>query len=134
VKHSERLQAFRARQAGLTLQESEDIARAVQICKRVEDGADQGFHVANVVSHRTGEAKLDVTWLGVVTQLEAVKAREIAWMLLEATAVAEAEASLVRFLHEKVEMPIEAAAGMLNEFRGYRKADPQSLVDHKGTH
>jgi hypothetical protein len=134
VKHSERLQAFRARQTGLTLQESEDIARAVQICKRIEDGADKGFHVANVVSHRTGEGKLDVTWLGEVAQLEAVKAREIAWMILEAAAVAEAEASLVRFLHEKVEMSLESAGSMLNDFREYRKANPQSLVDHKGTH
>jgi hypothetical protein len=134
MKLSERLEGFRARLPQITLDESTDLLKAVQIVKRMETGADGGFHVVNLVSHATGEGKLDVTWLGQLAQLDAVKAREIAWILLEAAAVAEAEASFMRFIRDKVGVPIEKAAMMLHDFREYRTADPQSLVEHKETH
>jgi len=61
-------------------------------------------------------------------QLTPEAARSTAWVLIEAASVAEAEASLTRFLRQSVGMTPEAAAAMLADFRGYREADPQSLV------
>jgi hypothetical protein len=89
--------------------------------------------VTSLVSHATGEGRLDVVWHGVIKQLSPQEARSTAWVLIEAASVAEAEAALMRFLKAEVGLPEEKAAIMLAHFRDYRDADPQSLVSTSET-
>ncbi len=142
MKHSELITGLRAR---LFPRGAHDIApvrpqaddydlllAVAQICTRLESGAD--FSIANVVSHRDGQGKLDVTWLGMMTQIEPVKAREIAWLLLEGAAIAESESSLIRFLQDRIGLKPEGAAQILQDFRRHREHDPTGLIGAEETH
>lgn len=131
MTHQQAVANLRSR---LTSQMSEDertaLLKVEQILRRLEQG--EGFHVANLVSHKDGRPRLDVSWMGMLAQIEPAQGREIAWMLLEAAAVAECEAFLVRFLKQNVGVTPEAAAGMLADFRQYREQEPTaSLVGNK---
>jgi hypothetical protein len=107
------------------------LLEAAQFQKR-NDEAGYEFRIVNIVSQRTGQGMLDVSWGGYQAQLETVKAREIAWMLLEGAAVAESEAAVLRFMKQRVGLDDMRAAQMLHDFRDYRKTglDGSSLVDH----
>lgn len=111
----------------LTADEELLLREAEQQTRRLDE-AGNDFKVQTLVSHKTGEGKLDVVWMSSLAQVAPVNAREIAWILLEAAAVAEAEAMLMRFLKDKVGLAPEKAAVMLNDFRGYREAEKGSLV------
>jgi len=132
MKHPERLAAIEA----LLAQPISDpthaqaLREAHQILTRLS--TERAFEVTTIVSHETGEGKLDVVWCGQLTQMSPADARATAWVLVEAAAVAEAEAMLSRFLKESLGQSGEAAAVMVREFRRYREADPQSLVQQKG--
>ena len=102
-----------------------------QILKRIEDAGGE-FSVVNIVSQVTGEGKLDVTWGDVPKQLDPVKAREIAWLLLEGAAIAESEAAVMRFMKDRVGLDATKSAQMLQDFRRYRDERPASLVGEKG--
>jgi len=103
-------------------QTAERLAKAERVKGRGE------LSVTSLVSHASGEGRLDVVWHGAVAQLSPQEARSTAWILIEAASVAEAEAALMRFLKAEVGLPEEKAAIMLAHFREYRDADPQSLV------
>jgi hypothetical protein len=122
---------------GIVLTKDDKIALQIAAqMLRLQGGSDGEFKVANIISHRTGHGMVDVQWLGQQTQLEIVKAREIAWMLLEVAAGAETEAQLVQFLQEQG-MPQPAAIGMLQAFRAHKEAhrDQDSLLaDKRDTH
>jgi hypothetical protein len=122
---SERIAAIRN-----TMSNTDDrqvLMEVEQILRRLESSGGE-FEVTNIVSHRTGKGMLDVAWMGQLAQMTPEKARETAWILLEAAAVAEAEAMLMRFLRERVGLSPEKAAGMLSDFRRYRQQEPGSLV------
>jgi hypothetical protein len=105
--------------------------KALQVLRRLDEGGDGEFHVNTIVSRRTGDGLLDVVWFGQAAQIDVVKAREIAWILLEAASAAQTDEMFVRFAHEKIGVPREAATAMLQDFRDYRAEKPRSLVDHK---
>jgi hypothetical protein len=104
-----------------------------QIAGRL-DSAGRGFQATSLVSHRTGKGRIDVVWLEQVAQLSPEEARSTAWVLVEAAAVAEAEAMLMRFLEERVGLEPERAAMMLRDFRAYRDEEPGSLVVDEEAH
>lgn len=137
LSRSERLQLLRHRfgEAG-HLSEAEErlLAEVAQISARLE-AAPQEFSVTSVVSMTTGEARLDVTFHGQVAQVDPVKGREMAWMLLEGASIAEAEAMLVRFSRQKFGITEGQATALLNDLRSFRGelANQGSLVGHKRT-
>lgn len=114
----------------LTADDKTALAIGAQIL-RLQDTA-RDFMVANIISHRTGKGMVDVQWLGQQAQLEIVKAREIAWMLLEVAAGAETEAMLVQFFTGQG-LARDKAIGMLQAFRRFKDEtrDPDSLLAHK---
>jgi len=116
----------------LTTIDEEVLAQAYQTALRLATQKGDSLTVTSIVSNRTGEGKLDIVWLGQLAQLSPADARATAWVLIEAASVAEAEAALIRFLKERVELSAEKAAQMLNEFRGYRDADPHASLVSKG--
>jgi hypothetical protein len=109
--------------------EREDVLKAAQQLKRIHDAGHE-FSATAVVSQATGAGLADIVWGGYLAQLEPVKAREIAWILLEVAAVAESEAGLMRFLRDRVGVSPEKASIMLNDFRHYRD-EASSLVGLK---
>jgi hypothetical protein len=129
---NQELDAFR-RRVTKDARDADDLLllKCVQILKRIDEAGGH-FQIANIVSQRTGEGKLDVTWGDVPMQLDPVKAREIAWMLLEGASIAESEAAVVRFLKDRVGIDAERAAMVLQDFRRYREQAPASLVGEKG--
>ncbi len=133
MSRQERLTALRERLSGIVSADEQLLLQELhQIVVRLESAGDR-FEVTSVISHRTSRALLDVVWLGQLAQLEPVKAREVAWMLLEAAAVAEAEAHLFRFMTQAVLLEPDRAAAMLADFRRYRDEDQSSLVGHDRT-
>lgn len=111
--------------------EAQLLDELAQMVARLE-AAPHEFAVTSVVSRSTGEGKLDVAWHGMLAQIDPVKAREIAWMLLEAASIAEAEAMLVRFARDKIGISEGQGTALLNDLRAFRAAlDNQgSLVGH----
>jgi hypothetical protein len=131
----DRLQALRCR-----LEAHEQLTPAdvnllimVEAMIRPMDMAETDLSLTTIVSQATGQGRLNLVIDKTrVIQLEPVKAREIAWMLLEASAVAEAEAAVLRFMRQKVGIDADRAAYMLQDFRRYRDEDPGTLlVDDK---
>lgn len=96
------------------------LLEAAQFMKRNDEGGYE-FMLEAIVSQRTGAGMLAVSWGGYQAQLETVKAREIAWMLLEGASVAEAEAAVMRFMCERVKLDPVRAAQALQDFRNFRK-------------
>lgn len=113
------------------------LAELTQMVDRLEK-APHEFAVTSVVSQQTGEGKLDVAWHGQLGQIDPVKAREIAWILLEAASIAEAEAMVVRFAREVVGVSEGQGTAILNDLRRFRSGmkNQGSLVGHdpKATH
>lgn len=125
----ERWREFRQkveRAGGVTEDEQLLMFQVEQILARL-DLAPNEFSVTTIVSSSTSKGMLDVTFGGQVAQLEPVKAREIAWSLMEAAAVAETEEYAMRFLREELGWG-EKAARLLLQFRKYRSASQSSLV------
>jgi hypothetical protein len=136
VKHAERLAVI---EHMLTVHSECSNPAHAQALREVHQiltrlSTEKTFEVTTIVSRTDGKGKLDIVWCGQLVQLTPEAARSTAWVLIEAASVAEAEASLTRFLKDKVGVTPEAAAGILAEFRVYREADPQNLVaPQKGT-
>jgi len=129
MKHAERLAAIEdliAHPGARDIRHDQALREVHQILTRL--GTDRDFQVTSIVSKATGQGMLDVVWCGQLAQLTPEAARSTAWVLIEAASVAEAEASLTRFLKTKIGVTPEAAAAMLSEFRSYRDEDPQSLA------
>lgn len=133
MKRSDRIADLLAR-----LQQRGDLAQrdalllveVYQLSKRLEDAAGD-FQIAHVLSLGTGRASIDVAWMGNIQQIAPVKAREIAWLLLEAASHAEAEAGLCRFLTDRLGLEELKVGGILNAFREYRATNPESLIAHE---
>jgi hypothetical protein len=123
VKHSEGLVDLLSDLDAVLTNEQRSLLRQLhQMTTRLES-ANGDFQVVAIVSASTGEAKVDVVWLEQLAQVAPVKAREIAWMLLEAASVAEADAGLMRFMRSEesgVGLSPEAASRMLAELREFR--------------
>jgi hypothetical protein len=83
---------------------------------------DNSIWVETIVSHRTGEPIVQIAWYDHIGQFAPADARQLAMQLLEASAVAETDAFLCRFLKEKIGIE-EAAdyAAILQEFRAFRE-------------
>lgn len=133
MTRSERIQDFRRRIAGARqiVTEADDrlLAELAQMASRLET-ASSDFTIANVVSQKTGEGRLDISWLGTLTQIDVTKAREIGWMFLEAASVAESEAGLMRFLQEEIGITVDKAATLLGAFRRYREQEAAKNRPH----
>lgn len=106
------------------------VTRAAQTMKRIHE-APREFRASALVSQATGEGRLDIVWGGFVGQVEPVKAREIAWVLLEAASTAESEAAFMRFVRDRLGVSYENATRMLQDFRGHRDEYSSSLVGTK---
>ncbi len=116
MKHTERLAVIehmlRAHSECSDPAHAQALQEVHQILTRLSTESE--FQVTTIVSRVDGKGKLDVVWCGQLVQLTPEAARSTAWVLIEAASV--------------------AAAAMLQDFRTYREADPQSLVaPQKGT-
>lgn len=95
-----------------------------------EDRPEQRFFVSSLVSGRTREPQVVIELDDVKTQVSAVKAREIALMILEASEAAMSDAMLVYFLVEKTGAPLDATTGaVLQEFREFRERERLMRLD-----
>lgn len=118
-KHSERLSAMLERVlTQLTEQEAVDLRKAIIAIQRLETG--QGFDVVTAVT-KDGSARVDVTWMGMLANIEPELARKIGMTLLDAAATAEIEAGLIRFMRDEMSLDMAQAGGILSQFRDYRK-------------
>jgi len=73
-------------------------------------------------------------WNGQLAQLEPQRAREMAWILLEAASAAEAESALVRFLLADVNAKPDEVMGFVQDLRRFRsqmESESGSLVGQK---
>jgi hypothetical protein len=113
--------------------DKEALLTAVQALKRTSAAQASEFSVTVIVSQRTGLGMLDVVWGERLIQIDATKAREIAWILLESASTAEAEATLCAFLQEELKATPQHAAVMLQAFREHRAKRPTGslLADPK---
>ena len=69
---------------------------------------------------------------GIVCQMSMAQARDVAMNILQMCARTEADAMLLKFF-EKCELPENAAASMLIEFREFRYALDQEQIDRLDT-
>lgn len=78
--------------------------------------------VSNIVSAQTGEALVSIELDGqLLARLTVENAEEFARNVMRCASVAEAEANLLRFMRDEVQMPLDKCAQILAEFRNYRK-------------
>jgi hypothetical protein len=127
----DRLLALRSRlgNAGQLTPDETRLLVVVEAMVRPMDSATGDLNLTTIVSQETGKGLLNlVIDQTKVLQLEPIKAREIAWMLLEAAAIAEAEAAVLRFMRQKVGLDPNRASYMLQDFRHYRDEDPGTLL------
>lgn len=118
-KHSERLIAMLERIATqLTESETIDLRKAVVAIQRLETG--QGFQVVTAVT-KDATARVDVTWMGMLANIEPALASQIGTSLIEAASMAEIEAGLIRFMRDDMSLDMAQAGGILAQFREYRK-------------
>jgi hypothetical protein len=75
----------------------------------------------SLVSSRTGEGVVELTWGEMRAQLSVQQAREHALGVLEVAEAAEADAFMVEFFEKDLGMPREKALAVLVAFRGYRE-------------
>ena len=125
-----RLHELRARLLQLravTAGDLDFLLELAQIVKRLDD-AGSDFKVQTNVHFDSGRASLDVVWLGQLAQVSPVKAREVAWILLEAAAVAESEGTLVHYLTSEVGLEEEGIAAVLSALRAARAGGDSSLL------
>ena len=128
MKHDDRLAALETLR--LAHPEHDLVIREVQqILTRMNVPHENELTVTTLVSQRTGEAKLDVVWLGQLTQMSPEAARSTAWVLVEAASVAETEAVFMRFLRDRLEMTPPQAATLIADLRTHR----ESLIQPAGT-
>lgn len=107
------------------------LLQAAQIVRTLED-ANFDFKVQPVLSS-DGVGLLDVVWCGQMAQIGSMRAREIAWILLEAAAHADAEGALMRFLQASVDAAPDHAIAFIRDFRRFRDdaEHASSLVGQK---
>ena len=79
------------------------------------------FEVASIVSARTKEGAIEVTWNGETMQIPLPKAREIIGMLQAAVEAAISDQLLFLFLTKNVGLSEEGAARALVDFRELRQ-------------
>jgi hypothetical protein len=140
MKHSElpaRIDALVQRlRPQLTHEELLTFTHCAQVMDRLskaERSGDNELQVSTVVSQSTGQGRLDIVWLGQILQMSPEEARGTAWVLIEASSQAEAEADMSRFLKEHIGLPEKDAAQMLLAFRRYRDQDTAGSLTTKGS-
>ena len=92
------------------------------------------FWVNGIVSNRDQQPYVQLSnEKGMIAQLSMNQARQIAQDMLVMASRCEADAMVVKFF-AKFDLPPEAAAGMLVEFRDFRAAldDEKIEHDHRG--
>ena len=82
---------------------------------------DTSIWVETLVSHRTGEPVVQISWYDHIGQFSPADARQLAQQLNEAAAIAENDAFLCAFLRDKIGLEPEAYGQILVEFRKYRE-------------
>lgn len=97
------------------------------ILRAKEQGAPDEIEVGSIYGHRTQEGLVELTLNGERTQMDVRKAREVVGMFHEAIEAAISDAVLVRFLVDKVGLPVEAAAAALFDFREIRQGSREKV-------
>lgn len=89
------------------------------------------FWVNGIVSNRDQQPYIQLSnEKGMIAQLSMAEARTIAMDILVMASRTECDAMVLKFFSD-LELPREAAAGMLMQFRDFRAALDQEHVDHK---
>ena len=76
--------------------------------------------VSSIFGYNTGQPAVSLVVEDVETQMSPAKAREVAAMLLQAAEGAIGDAFLFSFITEVVGADVNAAAGVLHQFREWR--------------
>jgi hypothetical protein len=86
--------------------------------------------VNGLVSHRDKQPYVQIlTEAGIICQLSMAETRQLAQDLLVMASRTEADAMLIMFFQQH-DLPMEAAAAMLVEFRDFRAGLDDEKVDH----
>lgn len=127
-KHSERLAQMVDRMVSqFTESELADLKRAIAVIQRIEQG--QGFSATSAVT-KDGTGRVDVSWMGMLANVDPVLARQIGNALVESAAAAEVESGLIKFMRDEMSLDMQQAGAVLAQFREYRKrpTDGPSLI------
>lgn len=85
---------------------------------------EQYIHISSMFGYNTGQPAVSLVVHGVETQMSPARAREVAFMLLQAAEAAVGDAYLFSFANERVGVDVQSAANLIEEFRQWR-------LDHK---
>ncbi len=83
--------------------------------------ASSNVHVGSLVSHRTGEPRVQMEFGEAKLQMSPAEARDLALNLLSSAEAASADSFLVTFAKEKIGVGEAQAAGLITEFRRWRE-------------
>jgi len=100
--------------SGLLLDAVQRVKKATQMT------ASRTLEFVSIVSATTQEPMVRVVWGDYEGQLLPVEARELSFKLLDVCHAAEADSYMYSLLVDKMELPKEAAYGMISEFRDWR--------------
>lgn len=88
--------------------------------EKPEDDPKLFIQYTSGVSSLTGDGFVTLTWGAEAGQLSATECRALAFNLLNTAEAADTDAFLLRFLQDKVHVPIHQAARILIDFREAR--------------
>jgi len=77
--------------------------------------------ITSLVSHKTRKPRIDIQLGKLHTQMDADSAMDVAKNIIEVCEGSYADAFLVHFLGEKLNVPMEVIGQILPEFRNYRE-------------
>lgn len=117
---ADRLSAIRQQLGNQITPEGKLLLQQIESLVRTLDAAGGEPRVTTVINAQ-GHARLNFAFGTHLAQLTPERAREIAWMLIDAAAVAEAEAGFVRFMTERVRFDQTQIGEMLQDVRHYRQ-------------
>jgi hypothetical protein len=97
--------------------------------KRPEPPIEQHFLVNGIVAVRDGQPYIQIIMgEGVMSQWNVTEARSFAWDIIRMCSRTEADAMILKFFNN-LDIPKEAAAGFMQEFRDYRHELDRLEVD-----
>lgn len=76
--------------------------------------------VVGLVSHQSGEPRVEMTWGGERGQLDVDEAREFARNVQEACTNAAADAALLAWARDDLKLDLDRSAALIDAFRRYR--------------
>lgn len=86
----------------------------------------KSIDVSSLVGLMTGEALVQIKLGSQMAQLSCVEARDLALNILQCAEAAQVDLFLVQFAISTIGVEMQQAAGLLNEFREWRKAQEKN--------